>query len=255
MGKSKKIQYAIIWLLAMLLAMGNVVLASHKLMLYIENESYLVNGRDILNIIFMTDEFNKYPYIDKSDMGIFLPVFSVYIVGIIISSLSFLTKSGSYYCMTYSRVGSKKKAVIYMKRNSLQKICIYVTGYSVTCLIGMYYCMERYFSKSFISYSELVGEMILHGIAAILLLLLIQRIILFSYIKLNGTFAFIIGLIAIMSVLILDIQLKNLNIILFSPIHFYFDSIGILSAGNLLFYLVGNKFLYKQLPYEGGIGI
>lgn len=139
-----------------------------------------------------------------------------------------------------------------MKADSLGKTICYVIAYSVTCYIGMNLCVKNYVNTTRTFYVQLFIETLLHAGAAILALSLLQKIIFFVYVKSNAAFAFMTGLAAISILLILDIQLKNWNVLLFSPKHFFLDSIGTLTAANIEMHFIEKFFLYTQLPYEGG---
>lgn len=62
MDKIKRRQYISIFVLAIMLAFFSVLLADSKLTSFVSTDLYRINGRDLLNIIFMTDEFTIYPY-------------------------------------------------------------------------------------------------------------------------------------------------------------------------------------------------
>ena len=57
MIRQKTEQYVCVCIWAMLLAIGSVVLADQKLLQFIMEESYKITERDLLNVIFMTDQF------------------------------------------------------------------------------------------------------------------------------------------------------------------------------------------------------
>lgn len=84
MIRQKTEQYVCVCIWAMLLAIGSVVLADQKLLQFIMEESYKITERDLLNVIFMTDQFGMYPYLNKSDIGELLPIFSFYTVGVLL---------------------------------------------------------------------------------------------------------------------------------------------------------------------------
>lgn len=253
MDRRKTEHYICIGLLAAMLAICSVILADQKLLAFISEEKYEITGRDILNIIFMTDQFEMYPYLDKSDIEGLLPVFSFYITGIFFSGFSFLSKSKEYYCMVFSRVGSKDAAIKYMKKGNLKKIIIFACSYTIFCYGGMLYSLHLCFHRRILLQDiALIVELILHTVATVLMLMMLQKITLFSYIKWNAAFSFMIGLTIMTIVLILDMQIKNVNFILFSPIHSYLDSIGILGAFNIILYVIEKIFLYRYLSYEGG---
>ena len=65
MIRQKTEQYVCVCIWAMLLAIGSVVLADQKLLQFIMEESYKITERDLLNVIFMTDQFGMYPYLNK----------------------------------------------------------------------------------------------------------------------------------------------------------------------------------------------
>lgn len=118
MIRQKTEQYVCVCIWAMLLAIGSVVLADQKLLQFIMEESYKITERDLLNVIFMTDQFGMYPYLNKSDIGELLPIFSFYTVGVFVADLSFLSKSKEYYNMIFSRVQDRKHAIKYMKKEA-----------------------------------------------------------------------------------------------------------------------------------------
>lgn len=252
MDKRGNKQYIAITLTAATLAICAVIMAKHRLSEYASNEYYIISGRDILNVIFMSNDFKRYPYLDKSDMRVWISLFLFYIVGIILLNYCFLSKSGEYYCLIYSRAESKKSAVKFMRGNSLKKTICYSGVYSLVCYSGMIACMNFITNKTAAVDDRLFMELILHTIVLVLMLILLQRIMLFVYVKLNGAYAFMTGVVVITIVLILDMQMKGWSIILFSSNHFYADSIGLLGTINMIWYFIENKFLYTQLPYEGG---
>ena len=252
MDKRGKKQDIDIILVAVTLAIFFVIMARHRLLEYASNEYYIIRGRDILNVIFMTNDFKHYPYLDRSDMSVWISIFSFYILGLIFLNYSFLSKSGEYYCLIYSRVESKKNAVKFMKKNNQKKTICYACVYSLACYLGMIICLNFITDKTDSGDDRLFMELILHTIVLVLMLTLLQRIILFVYVKLNGVYAFMIGVVVIAIVLILDMQMKGWSIILFSSNYLYIDSIGLLGTIHMIWYLIENKFLYNQLPYDGG---
>ena len=83
MDKRGKKQDIDIILVAVTLAIFSVIMARHRLLEYASNEYYIIRGRDILNVIFMTNDFKHYPYLDRSDMSVWISIFSFYILGLI----------------------------------------------------------------------------------------------------------------------------------------------------------------------------
>ena len=99
--------------------------------------------------------------------------------------------------------------------------------------------------------TKLFLELILHAISAALMLLVLQKITLFGYIKWNAAPSFMEGMTVIVIILLLDMQMKRVNLILFSPVHFYLDSIGILGGFNIILYIIETVFLHKNLSFKG----
>ena len=75
MDKRGNKQYIAITLTAATLAICAVIMAKHRLSEYASNEYYIISGRDILNVIFMSNDFKRYPYLDKSDMRVWISLF------------------------------------------------------------------------------------------------------------------------------------------------------------------------------------
>lgn len=251
MIRQKTEQYVCVCIWAMLLAIGSIVLADQKLLQFIMEESYKITERDLLNVIFMTDQFGMYPYLNKSDIGELLPIFSFYTVGVFVADLSFLSKSKEYYNMIFSRVQDRKHAIKYMKKGSLKKIIIFVCSYTIFCYVGMRWSLIFCFHAIQLQDTKLFLELILHAISAALMLLVLQKITLFGYIKWNAAPSFMEGLTVIVIILLLDMQMKRVNLILFSPVHFYLDSIGILGGFNIILYIIETVFLHKNLSFKG----
>lgn len=245
----KQGKYVKVLLAGIILAILSISLANLKLTDFLETELYQAGERDLLNIIFMNDNFLIYRYLNKSDMSILLPVFSFYIIGISLTNYEFLSKSGAYYCLLYSRTGNKKRAIKHMTKGGLGMIITYAVGYSLTCYLGAIAYFQNPVNTSQIS---LLVECILHVGVMILMLTILQRIILFTYIKGNSTLAFLVGLIMITLFLVIDMQMSGWNILLFVSNKFYLDSIVSLGVIKILWWGIENKFLYTQLPYDGG---
>lgn len=245
----KQGKYVKSFLAGIMLAILSVSLASHKLTDFLKTELYQVSERDLLNLIFMNDNFSIYPYLNKSDMSILLPVFSFYIIGISLTNYGFLSKSGEYYCLLYSRTGNKKSAIKYIKKGGLGMIITYAVGYSLASYLGSIVYFQNSVNMSKI---PLFLECILHTGVMILMLTILQRIILFTYIKENSTLAFLAGLIMITLFLVIDMQMPGWNILLFSSDKFYVDSIVSLGVIKILWWGIEDKFIYMQLPYDGG---
>lgn len=250
MHNYRRFQYIFITLIALIFAVFSMFIANNKLNLFVSSNFYTVTSRDLLNIIFMTDEFSIYPYLSKNDITILLFVSTFYIIGIIIVSYDFLSKSNEYYIFVYSRNGNKHKVIKYMKSNVLLKSIFYSISYSITC-----YIMSIWFAKKNYNYIKnfdlrLLVDVTMHSIVIILALLLFQKILLFIYISVNSSISFVSGLVVLSFLLILDLQLKNINIILFSSQKHFIDSILILSVINVIMFFAEKKFLYKQLLHD-----
>lgn len=252
MRKHRKFQYIFIIIISFIFAFLSTLIANNKLKSFVDTDMYIATSRDLLNIVFMTDEFSLYPYLDRSDMTILLLIFTFYILGIIIVNYDFLSKSGEYYVFVYSRSGSKHKAIKYMKSNGFIKTIFYSVSYSIICYIASTWFIRKYYNLDEFFNLKLFIDVIIHLVVMIVTLLLLQKIVLFTYIKINSSFAFVSGLVASSFLLLLDIQLKNINIILFSPQKHFVDSIIILSIMNIFMFFIEEKFLYKQLPFDGG---
>lgn len=234
-----------------IIALFSLVLANNKLLEFVSTERYKVSERDILNIIFMTNDYKIYPYIDRRDIRVLLFIFSFYIVGIIIANYTYLRNSGNYYSFTYSRIGSKKGVIKYMKQGTVIRMICYTLTYSSICYLGASICMLNYDkTKNVLSY-PLIIETILHSLIIILALIFLQKIVFIVYVKSNSANALLCAVLVITIMLAIDLQVDKYSIILFSSHYHYIDSIAFFLVIICILDFVEKK-VYIELPCEEG---
>lgn len=234
-----------------IIAIFSLVLANEKLMSFVSVEIYKVSERDLLNIIFMANDYKMYPYIDRSDIRVLFMIFSFYIVGIILSNYTYLKNSGSYYSFIYSRIGSRKESIKYLRQGTLISMICYIYTYSIVCFLGARICMRNYDNTiNTLSY-QLIIETMLHSIVILLTFLFIQKIIFFVYVKSNSANALLSAVLVMTIMLVIDLQVNKYSIILFSSHYYYIDGITFFLVLISILSFVENR-IYFELPCEEG---
>jgi len=205
---------------------------------------------DLYNLIFITSDFDKYEYIDKTNFIIYLILFVFMIIGIIVSSSEFLSTPKSYHSFIYMRYATNKEARKNLRGITLTNTFIYSLFYFLTIYILPKLNIFYNFSiNSTISEYKLALILILNLILKISLIELIDSIIFIIYIKKNSELAFIFSVILIFIIISLDLIFKNINFILFNYEKWFIDGIIISNLFNILFTYIARNKMKKDIFY------
>ena len=234
----KFIKYVGMAIIGILVGMLAFWLGTIKIMNYMEGSVRVYNKFDLINIIFLTDEFSKFEYLSRSDISLFFLPFLFWGAGIMIASSEFLLKPRSYITYVYSRVNKKSQAMRYIKGDSIMMTIVYVFSFVLT----LCWCLDIFLPKGFeimqrAQESMFFLHMGLHGIAAVLAVLVIGEIMFLFYCKRGVSFSFMGGIMMIVVLFLVDMQITGWNLILFTPLYYFLDSI----CSMLLCYLVMRK--------------
>lgn len=234
----KFIKYVGMAMIGILVGMLSFWLGSIKIMNYMEGSVRVYNKFDLINIIFLTDEFSKFEYLSRSDISLFFLPFLFWGVGIMIASSEFLLKPKSYITYIYSRVNKKSQAMRYIKGNSIIMTFVYVFSVVLT----LCWCLDIFLPKGFEVMQHAQERMFLlhmglYGISAGLAVLVTGEIMFLFYCKRGVSFSFMGGIMMIVILFLIDMQITGWNLVLFTPLYYFLDSI----CSMLLCYLVMRK--------------
>ncbi|SDZ48413.1 hypothetical protein SAMN05421736_11451 [Evansella caseinilytica] len=202
--------------------------AVEKLVNY--DETALYSKLDFFNMALLTDEFNKYDYLDRTDNTLtFLPFLFLF-VGTFLVSSGFLTKAKSYHTFIVARTTSQKNAALQIKGITADKSIIYSISFAVTLYILSTFALPEAFSKpSPFPENQLILILVLHTLLKILLLQMLSSGMFFVYRLKNISISFISGVFLIFALFIADLQWETGNIILFFYGNYFIESILIVS--------------------------
>lgn len=210
--------------------------AVNKLLNY--DESAFYNRLDLYNIVLLTDEFEKYEYLTRTDNTLtFLPFLFLFIGTFLVSS-SFMTKQKSYHTFILPRVGNRRGATVHIKGQTTDRSTIYVVSFFITLYALSLFALPGDFSEALpMKEMKLVFLLILHAVLKIMLLQMLSSVAFLLYRIKNVSISFVGSTFMIVALFIADIQWKGGNILLFSFGNLFIESIIIVSITYVLIHL------------------
>ncbi|MDR1567801.1 MAG: hypothetical protein LBS33_03905 [Streptococcaceae bacterium] len=168
---------------------------------------------DFFNRIFVSS--NKYEYIDKTDITLFMPQFLFLMGGFFIGAFKCLTTPNSYLTMLTSRTGNHRKLTNEIKGITIIKLSLYVILYFAL----MYFLVKMFTPDMLHTYKfESKIKVITMILSRIAFLESITVLGLSIYIR-KDYLETILGVIfLIVIILATDFQMKTLNLLLYDSV-------------------------------------
>jgi len=176
----------------------------------------------------LTNEFDKYDYLSRSDHTLtFLPFLFLFI-GTALVSADFLTKPKQYHTFILARSSSRKEAMLRTRGGLIEEVVLYVAAFTITIyMLSLFGLPEEFSGNMPLSEMKLVFLLIVHALLKMIVLMLLAMITFLLYQVKNTPIAFLGGVLAIFILYLTDVQWKIGNIILFNYSHYFVDSIAI----------------------------
>lgn len=187
----------------MLLAFSSYIQAEKYLFKYFDYDINRYTGKDVLNVIFISDYIKRLEYLDEKNIMLFLPIISFSFIGLILGS-SYLLVSDKYKCYLASRCRNSKilDSVI------INKPVYVISAYVISFMICIY--MKNGFN---------ISGCILNSLSYIIML---DTIVSISYAvlkKYNSAVSVVSGFVIICLIYMIDTFSQNIHLILYSDIN------------------------------------
>ncbi len=181
-------------------------MASSTLMKYYDNDISRFDNNDILNLIFINNDYKTIEYIDEQNIMILMIPITFLFVGLLLSC-EFLSKPKKYYSMIACRTENYKELYQIIYGKPLCKIIFYVLSYSLVIAIQ---CKQKN------NYIDIFTMTVVY----IIFIYFLSRIAFLIYKSGNSGFAIMSSLIILMFVYLFDMHIPNLDIVLYNTYNY-----------------------------------
>lgn len=213
-------------------------LAENYLLPFYTMQEDILTQQDFFNVIFFWDNFEDKIYMSKTSMN-FLSVAMFYFMPFSILSVRNYAKSGKDY---YGFLAIRSTSMSALLKRILGKQGMMFLIYTYAYIVSVVICLR-------INYPDIPCNLLgmnmiylgLFGVVRALTMNCLSHIIFWIYLKWNVGVAVFSGYIIILSILLMDANIKSVNICLYHYENYFFDSIMILGICNVVAHLVERK--------------
>lgn len=205
------------------------------------SESFHYGWRDFMNVIFVTDEFDKYLYIDKYSVMLLLIPFCFFIIGSFLGSKRYIEREMAYYGMLAIRSDSMQKLIGNIHgRNLCPMLC-----YSFSYVLGIWCVLLSGYPELLREQDRcgsIIGKMLCLGISRTLILMVLLELIFGIMLKKGIALGLFYGVMALVILYLVDMAFGEFNLVLYHDTNYFADSI----LGSLIVYLLCRWYARRQ---------
>lgn len=242
-NKKNYLKTILLILAGVCIALLSSMIGVRKLSAYIGDEFYQLSRMDFFNQLLVTDEFQKYPYLSRTDMDLLFMPIAFYFVSVAIACGDFLLKPQNYFTYIYARVKSKQVAMKYIKGKGHKNVVVFIFSYFVSLYVLSFFTFLR---GNVLGERELILYLFLRMMNSIVIVLAIRECVFYLWCKKGVSIAFLFGIVFLMILLLMDIASNQFNILLFNRRNYFIDGIMV---GSILCFILNWLCNKVELPF------
>jgi len=254
----KKIPLSIFLLLKCTLFLGLFILVGFNIIQHMDNHAEFkkvhMNIVDFYNSLFLNTQNTKIDYVDFKSFKTLLGIVTIIIIGTIYVSSNVFSLNKRRLYLVILRYKNINSFLLNMQAITLKKSFIYSFILNSILLITIFafndsilYSISDYAN---LSNKDIIMLILTYAITFALFIFTISKIIIYAYILKGSNFSIIFGLVIPIIILMIDINFKPFNVILFDYHLFFVDSLIIIIGLNFLISLIGRNLINKYDLYS-----
>ncbi len=208
-----------------------------------------VNIFDFFRLLFIHTETATVDYIYMGDPKTLLGIVSILFIGVIQSSTHFMKSNQQYRYLELVRYKNKKNYIHKMKKTSLKHAILYAVISFTLLLLTVFFVNKDLFSSysHYPSASLSIITFLLVGYLIVLCFFLFAMSSAMIYINLlkGRLISMVTGLLLTIFIVMVDINMKQVNILLFDYQFYFFDSLLILLSIYIVITILGHYVIKK----------